>query len=404
MEQSQIESLISEYGDLDAAIQKVTRDALQKDLSKLTSGYAAAREEAAKLAADESSFFKPKAWFYDSAGINGIKFDKNDPLIKYLDELGMITEGQKQSGEMLWAVSDDAWSDTGFRQAKEYYQDLIEMRKVLENNSGWTPSELADSSLYTAINDRIVALDKTFGEVFDYENSINDTLTQLAYMDYVDANGLPQTEKQFEALKESVLSAAESNSMYIGSQDEIKDSITNTLSSIPELSKFFNDYTDNLAETSDAELDAITKQQHNLKVMDDFEKNRQAFYDRFTGTGLNKQERLENELADFNTWFDSLNDSDKEHVYTISCETETAEWKLEEWKAALEDARFTFDDLLAEQDTDTEDSFSTKIKDYLDKIEKLKSALDTLEKDGKIEPKALTELIEQFPRTCRAYR
>lgn len=391
LEQSQIESLVSEYGNLDAAINKVTRDALQKDLSKLTSGYAAAREEAAKTVADDANFL------YDIVGGNGISWDEDDPLVKYLDELDMLTEAQKKAGKMTWFVSDDLFSDEGYEQAKRMYDDLLSMREVLENNSGYTPAELAESSLYKSINDKIVSFQKAFGEVMDYEDQINSTLTQLSYMDYIDANGLPQTQAQFDALKESVLSAAESNSMYIGSQEQVKDSVVNTLSNIPELSKFFNDYTDSLGQSGDATLDEITRIEHMNKVMDDFANNRQAFYDRFTGTGLNKQERLEDEIATFNTWFDKLSDSDKEHVYTISCETETAEWNLEQWQAALEDARFTFDDLLAEQDTDTEDSFSTKIKDYLDKIEKLKSALDTLEKDGKIEPKALTELIEQFP-------
>lgn len=391
LEQSQIESLVSEYGNLDAAINKVTRDALQKDLSKLTSGYTAAREEAAKTVADDANFL------YDIVGGNGISWDEDDPLVKYLDELDMLTEAQKKAGKMTWFVSDDLFSDEGYEQAKRMYDDLLSMREVLENNSGYTPAELAESSLYKSINDKIVSFQKAFGEVMDYEDQINSTLTQLSYMDYIDANGLPQTQAQFDALKESVLSAAESNSMYIGSQEQVKDSVVNTLSNIPELSKFFNDYTDSLGQSGDATLDEITRIEHMNKVMDDFANNRQAFYDRFTGTGLNKQERLEDEIATFNTWFDKLSDSDKEHVYTISCETETAEWNLEQWQAALEDARFTFDDLLAEQDTDTEDSFSTKIKDYLDKIEKLKSALDTLEKDGKIEPKALTELIEQFP-------
>jgi hypothetical protein len=391
LEQSQIESLISEYGNLDTAMNKVTRDALTNDLKKLTSGYAAAREEAAKTVADDANII------YDIVGGNSISWDEDDPLVKYLDELDMLTEAQKKYGKMTWFVSDDLFSDEGYEQAKRMYDDLLSMREVLENNSDYTPAELAESSLYKAINDKIVSFQKVFGEVMDYEDQINSVLTQMSYMDYIDANGLPQTQAQFDALKESVLSAAESNTMYIGSQEEVKDSVINTLSTIPELSKFFNDYTDSLGQSGDAVLDEMTRIEHMNKVMDDFANNRQAFYDSFTGTGLNKQERLDDEIAMFNTWFDKLNDSDKEHVYTISCETETAEWELEQWQEALKDARFTFDDLLAEQDTDTEDSFSTKIKDYLDKIDKLKSALDTLEKDGKIESKALAELIQQFP-------
>ena len=140
VEYSKLDDLIEKYGDLDKAIQATTIDSLQKNLNEMISGLAAVRGEAAKTVADDTNFL------YDIAGENGISWDKDDPLVKYLDELDMLTEAQKKAGIKTWFVSDGLFSDEGYEQAKRMYDDLLSMRKVLENNSGKSATELAESS------------------------------------------------------------------------------------------------------------------------------------------------------------------------------------------------------------------------------------------------------------------
>lgn len=111
------------------------------------------------------------------------------------------------------------------------------------------------------------------------------------------------------------------------------------------------------------------------------------------------------EVSEFNNWIDSLKDDKKEIIYDIYCNTDTATWNLERWQNALDNYNAndyreviatTFTDLMAEEDTDSESSFTTKVDDYIESVNKLQEALDNYRK-GELKNEDLTELIKLFP-------
>lgn len=57
-------------------------------------------------------------------------------------------------------------------------------------------------------------------------------------MDVAEANGVPETREEYDALKQSLLDAAEASGKYIGSQNDIESAITNMLATRPALQEF----------------------------------------------------------------------------------------------------------------------------------------------------------------------
>lgn len=106
-------------------------------------------------------------------------------------------------------------------------------------------------------------------------------------------------------------------------------------------------------------------------------------------------------------WLDSLSADELELVYQISLDCDTAKWELSDWQSKLEEyqlaaeavaesTKVSFSELLAEEDTDSEDSFKTKVDDYIDKVTELQEALESY-RDGDFTNEDLISLIEDFP-------
>lgn len=111
--------------------------------------------------------------------------------------------------------------------------------------------------------------------------------------------------------------------------------------------------------------------------------------------------------SDNKGWLDSLSADELELVYQISVDCDTAEWALSDWQSKLEEyqlaaeavaeaTKVSFSELLAEEDTDSEDSFKTKVDDYVDKVKELQEALESY-RDGDFTNEDLISLIEDFP-------
>ena len=160
---------------------------------------------------------------------------------------------------------------------------------------------------------------------------------QLQYMDYVGANGIPETTTEFETLRSTMLSTAEASGQFVGSEEQIADAINNTLASTPELSEFFDDY-------SSAADEAVKTVEEKMAAIRDVFKN-----------SVSGQSDADFQIDGFDEWLSSLDERNLDLVYEISLNTDSAQYSLDEWKSALDDAQFHFEDLMAEEDTDDAD-------------------------------------------------
>lgn len=256
IEESQIQKLKEEYGELDEAINQVTMDSLKDKLSELTSGYEAAIDKLKD---------KTKDGFFDD--YSQIKFSKEngayktDAYVKALEKAGFKTTDDFTYNGGYRGTTIDIGDTSTLEGIMKAYEKLKDMRKALEDGIGddYSREELAQNDLYKSINGKIGDFEDEYKDVLDYVDKINDVAAQLQYMDIVKTDGVPQSKEQFDALKKSMIDAAAENKNFVGSQEQINDAITNTLSNIPELSQFFDNTSKDTKDVSKLiEFDKIT--------------------------------------------------------------------------------------------------------------------------------------------------
>ena len=379
VEEAEIQRLIQKYGNLDSAINNLTTKALEEKLSELTSGYNAS----VKTLLDKTK----DGWFTSFSSLDFSIRDKDsgwfstDPDYRFVDKLkeaGYIDSSSYGSAGGSVYLGEELGDNETLEGVIKIYQKLIDMREILNDGVAageYTREELANDDLYISIQEKIDSIEGEYDDVLDYINQINKAATQLQYMDYIEVNGIPETIDEFNTLKQTLLDTAESSGQYVGSNEQINDSIINSLSEIPELSEFFSDYSSNAD-----------------KVVD----KAQAVKAAFSKAAYQNTDSTSNMYQDLVEWYDSLSDDNKELVYKITLDTNTAQWNLDNWKQALDDAQFHFSDLMAEEDTDESEGFKTQINNYIDSVNALKSALTSLN-DGSLDETDLIELFEKYP-------
>lgn len=371
IEESQIQKLKEEYGGLDEAINQVTMDSLKDKLSELTSGYEAAIDELKDKTKD--------GILKDFGTINFSKQNgayKEDAYVKALEKAGFKTSDNFSYFGGYQGTTIDIGDTSTLEGIMKAYEKLKDMRTALEEGIGddYSREELAQNDLYKSINGKIGNFEDEYKNVLDYVDKINDVAAQLQYMDIFKTYGVPQSKEQFDALKQSMVDAAKENQNFVGSQDQINDAITNTLSDIPELSQFFND----VGDSAENATKATKEQLESLKST--FQSN------------------------DISDWFDSLSDDDKQLIYEISVKSDdTTLWTLSKWKQELSDmsaaGKTSEESLQSFYDVmnNTEDgNFSDKVNDYLDKVQSLKDALTKID-TGELTDTEKVSLALDFP-------
>lgn len=371
IEESQIQKLKEEYGGLDEAINQVTMDSLKDKLSELTSGYEAAIDELKDKTKD--------GILKDFGTINFSKQNgayKEDAYVKALEKAGFKASDNFSYFGGYQGTTIDIGDTSTLEGIMKAYEKLKDMRTALEEGIGddYSREELAQNDLYKSINGKIGDFEDEYKNVLDYVDKINDVAAQLQYMDIVNTDGVPQSKEQFDALKQSMVDVAKENQNFVGSQDQINDAITNTLSDIPELSQFFND----VGDSAENATKATKEQLESLKST--FQSN------------------------DISDWFDSLSDDDKQLIYEISVKSDdTTLWTLSKWKQELSDmsaaGKTSEESLQSFYDVmnNTEDgNFSDKVNDYLDKVQSLKDALTKID-TGELTDTEKVSLALDFP-------
>lgn len=259
-EKGAVANLVEEYGSLESAIDGVTKKALEKKASSILEGYEAAKQAVLNDANDSMGFFSGSSITVKTNG-------DNRKFAEVLQDAGYLGSAAlpRLSTTMYTGIND--YGD--FDSLVEGYEELLKIKEALESGVGtkYTAEELSQADVYIDIASKINAVSDALQKVTDYTKEYNEIQAQLSYMDYIEANGVPETKEQYDALTQSLLSAADASGRYFGSQDEIETSIANTLAAIPELQSFVNT-SDDAAESFSlykAQLSSLTDVLSDLK-------------------------------------------------------------------------------------------------------------------------------------------
>lgn len=371
LEKSEIAELMSNYDGLNDKINQVTYNSLKDKLSEMIAGYEAAVGELKDKTKD--------GFFSDFSSIDFKKTNgayEVDKYVKALEKAGFKASDNFSYYGGYQGSSIDIGDTSTLEGIMDAYNKLKKMQQILVEGIGesYTIKELAKNDLYKGINDKINSFSDEYEDVLKYINQINNVVAQLQYMDYINSNGIPETQAEFDKLKTTLEDTAESSGQFVGSQEQINDAITNTLSDIPELSQFYDD----MGNSTEEAVKATKEQLDNLKST--FQNN------------------------DISDWFDSLSDDDKQLIYEISVKSDdTTLWTLSKWKQELSDmsvaGKTSEESLQSFYDVmnNTEDgNFSDKVNDYLDKVQSLKDALTKID-TGELTDTEKVSLALDFP-------
>lgn len=308
VEQSELEGLIEKYGSLEDAIKGVTNESLKKKLSDLTSGYKAAKEDLLDKVED--------GWF-SSFSLVDFSHSKKNGTTKFADVLrdaGLISQGSYGSAGGSIYIGDN----TTIEGVIEIYDNLQKMKETLEEKIGesYTREELSESNLYNSITDKISFFSEEYENLLGYIEDINKTASQLEYNDYVSKNGIPETREEYETLRDTLVKTAKSSDDFVGSQEQIENSVIDALSDIPELTDCINAYNNSLEQTEEAAvgiqyvteaLDALSEK--SVSATSSISKLNEVLNTQAIGTSISLEDFNSEELADYQSALEYVNGS-----------------------------------------------------------------------------------------------
>lgn len=236
IEQSQLDGLIKKYGDLNTAINKVTLDSLNDAQADLMVAVDAREKELINVGKDY------KHWFsLTDRNLISTSGEESKQAYDILAKAGVISQGSVGTGGGVFTLVGDDKTVDGIL---ENYQKLKEAQTALNeavSNGEISKEDMGSNPLYKAINSR---LDELKTAVDNYNSAIKDVNENSANQEIISnliGKDLPQTEEEFETFKQSLIDSAQASNNFIGSQEDIKNSIIDALAEMPEFEKYFED-------------------------------------------------------------------------------------------------------------------------------------------------------------------
>ena len=263
-EESEIQSLIGKYGDLDTAIDNITLDSLQQAAKDAQTGFNAAYDNLVDSFGNGSDWgenFKKAFGFGTGASTPSWAEETEEMQSKVADIL--TKEGIGQRKQRWLSLGGVFFLDTdSVEGVLESYDKLIQARDALQE--GLTEEEYNDSGAVDMIEGKISDFDSVLSEYLDARDLLNESLAKEDIFESISENGIPQTSSELNKLKESLIEAAEESDRFSGTGDDIATAFDNAFNElggyIPELSGAINQS----AELADSVSEIYTQASENI--------------------------------------------------------------------------------------------------------------------------------------------
>lgn len=241
LEGESIDSLIKKYGSLDEAINQTTMSKLKSAQGDLVAGVGEAADELTKSSEKLYKGFSNYTIMVGKSDLSSLNILKNAGLD--------ITSSTKEGFGAL--MLDASNSVDGIINR---YNQLKTAQEALVNSNKFSSEELSKNNLYKEISSMLGDLEPL---VEDYNTSIenlNENLVNQQMVIALQGKELPDTAEEFEAFEQQLVNASIASGKFVGSEEDIRNSVTSFLSSVPEFSDFFTE----TASSTDAATTALS--------------------------------------------------------------------------------------------------------------------------------------------------
>lgn len=241
LEKGRIEELVEEYGSLTEAIKAAAIESLQASERDLRGGLNAQEDELLSKAKASGPASKSMNHIITTWG--GDEADTNSRGLQALADAGYISDGSWASrGMELWLPDDGDFDLSTVEGVINAYERLGKMLDIVADAAG------SDNEVYEALYD---AYNKCSAAVGDYQDSItalNSNLAEQYMLQGLIGRELPASEEEFNNYRQSVIDAAEESGEFIGSNQDIADSVDSALRGQSRFATFYADELTNAAD------------------------------------------------------------------------------------------------------------------------------------------------------------
>ena len=239
IEASQIDTLIEKYGDLNSAINQITLDSLRDAQGDLMVAIDAYEKDLIKVG-------KGYAHWYSLFDRNLLSTGQSSTdALDILEKAGIISSGSHGEGGGALVLTGNDKTVEGILENYQKLKDAQEALNTAIDNGEITMEEMIKIPLYNDINSRLEELEESIG---NYNTAIADLNKNMAQQQILkslaEQSSIPETKEEFEAFQQSMIDTAIASTKFKGSQDDIRDSIINVLSVMPEFKKYFEELYD----------------------------------------------------------------------------------------------------------------------------------------------------------------
>lgn len=330
-----IDTLIEKYGTLHEAIIQTSKEKLDTDISVALAGVDSAAEKAGS---------DLESWLGTSISSGDID------IFKSLDEAGYISSGSygSKGGQFFVPNSDmsDVWSDLSLQDAIENYQFLEDVMNHIRNNFG------TDNDTFKKVAEAYNKYASALDPVIEQIDNANELVAKRLILD---ADREVNNYDEFVALRNDLITKLSENKDFKEGGESAASIIDALLGSDSDYSEYYDRFTE-LEELAGKEK-KIREKFNSSKWIQDASWN-----------------IAEGRLNDFNDWFEDLSDEDKTAVYDIVCNTDTAEWNLQDWKNALAESK----EYTAQSLTQIEDKYKSAAESTKTLADGISSVQDVL--------------------------
>lgn len=238
-----VDELTSKYGSLEKAISNVTIESLKSTHDDLVASVNVYKDELLKTG---QSIWDGNQFKTANYKIEPNKFDTEiDKIISAFKDIGNLKifkdVGLSKNDNVTNAVFNLLGDTSTVEGIKQNYETLMEMQDALVSKFG--SQKAGELKIYQEINSRLNELKTAYENYTDEVTALNQNAAKTAVLESLKGKELPKTQEEFKQFYNTLISDAttagtELRNQFIGSEDDIKNSIKSALEGMSIFDEF----------------------------------------------------------------------------------------------------------------------------------------------------------------------
>ncbi len=238
-----VDELTSKYGSLEKAISNVTIESLKSTHDDLVASVDVYKDELLKIGQSiwDGNQFKTANYKIEPNKFD-TEIDKIISAFKDIDNLEIFKDvGLSKNDNVTNAVFNLLGDTSTVEGIKQNYETLMEMQDALVSKFG--SQKAGELKIYQEINSRLNELKTAYENYTDEITALNQNAAKTAVLESLKGKELPKTQEEFKQFYNALISEAttagtEIRNQFVGSEDDIKNSIKSALEGMSIFDEF----------------------------------------------------------------------------------------------------------------------------------------------------------------------